>query len=167
MLAKGEAVPIKRSIKRAAPPEFRTSDTKPTRAHSHHLLRFGSSRAAHTRRQDPARLRVVSRSPCPSGRGGDGTARGTAACTRFRPTGLARASRPRAARGRRQASLSISRRQSPWSTPDVTEVCTLLRSFARRRWHGGHRCATAGSGCRAVMTQVCVVEGCSVDVCSN
>jgi hypothetical protein len=49
-----------------------------------------------------------------AGEKGDGTARGTAACARFRPTGLARASRPRAARGRRHASLSTSRRQSPW-----------------------------------------------------
>jgi hypothetical protein len=40
------------------------------------------------------------------------------------------------------------------------------QNFARR-WYGGHRCATAGLGCRAVMTQVCVVEGCNVDVCSH
>ena len=57
---KGEAVRDEESSSL----EFRTSDTKPTRAHSYHLLRFGSSRAAHTRRQDPARPGGAAASGC-------------------------------------------------------------------------------------------------------
>ncbi len=43
--------------------------------------------------------------------------KGTAVCASFRPTSLARAARPRAARGRRQAAVSTSRNRAELLIP--------------------------------------------------
>ena len=48
-----------------------------------------------------------------------GGERGPSACARFRPSRLARAARPRAARGRRQAAVGTSRRRAARRRPKI------------------------------------------------
>jgi hypothetical protein len=56
---------------------------------------------------------------------------GTAGCASFRPTSLARAARPRAARGRRQAAVSTSKNRAARPRPNFAGAAERGAGAAR------------------------------------
>ena len=64
-----------------------------------------------------------------------GGERGPSACARFRPSRLARAARPRAARGRRQAAVGTSRRRAARRRPKNLSL-QLRHGWQRERAAG-------------------------------